>query len=86
MTFWKHAVATAAVLTMAVGLVVFGILMLVVFKTGGVTTAAGEPLEPTVEPLGQLLLGRYLFPFEFASLTLLAALVGAGFLVRRNDR
>jgi NADH-quinone oxidoreductase subunit J len=74
------------ILTSAVGLVVFGILMLVVLKTAWVTQAAGEPLEPTIDRLGQLLLGRYLFPFEFASLTLLAALVGAGFLVRRNDR
>ena len=68
------------------GTVVFAILMVVVGQTTWVETGAQTAPEPTIELLGKLLLGRYLFPFEFASLTLLAALVGAAYLVRRDDR
>ena len=41
----------------------------------------GEP-EPTSAAIGNLLLGKYLIPFEVASVLLLAALVGAVLLVR----
>jgi len=51
------------------------------FKVGGI--AAGEP---TSEGLGRLLLTDYVVPFEFASLLLLVALVGAAYLVRRPGR
>jgi NADH-quinone oxidoreductase subunit J len=68
------------------GAVVFSILVAVVAKTPWVETAANSEPQPTVQALGQLLLGRYLFPFEFVSLTLLAALIGAAYLVRRDDR
>ncbi|MCX7050220.1 MAG: NADH-quinone oxidoreductase subunit J [Candidatus Sumerlaeota bacterium] len=42
-------------------------------------------IEPTTRPLGMALLGKYLLPFEFISITLLAALVGALYLARRQD-
>lgn len=43
-----------------------------------------NPLEPapTAKPLGELLLTRYLVPFEVASVLLLAALIGAMRLAR----
>jgi len=70
--------------TMA-GAVVFAILVVVIH--GAWSGASVEPgSQPTIESLGELLLGRYLFPFEFSSLTLLAALIGAAYLVRRSDR
>ena len=50
------------------------------FKAGAV--AAGEP---TAEGIGKLLLGEYIIAFEFASVLLLMALVGAAFLVRRTQ-
>jgi DNA-binding MurR/RpiR family transcriptional regulator len=50
------------------------------FHVGGV--AAGEP---TSEGIGKLLLTDYAVPFEFASLLLLVAMVGAAYLVRRAD-
>jgi NADH-quinone oxidoreductase subunit J len=66
---------------------VFAILMVVVWQIGlAQYPAVAPPRDSTIESLGQLLLGRYLFPFEFASLTLLAALIGAAYLVRRKDR
>ena len=37
----------------------------------------------TAEGIGKLLLGDYIIPFEFASILLLVALVGAAYLVRR---
>jgi NAD(P)H-quinone oxidoreductase subunit 6 len=40
----------------------------------------------TVESIGQSLLGGYLFPFEVASVVLLAALVAAAILVRKEVR
>ena len=43
----------------------------------------GEP-EPTSAAIGDLLLGKYLIPFELAALLLLAGLVGAVLVVRRS--
>jgi NADH:ubiquinone oxidoreductase subunit 6 (subunit J) len=43
----------------------------------------GEP-EPTSAAIGDLLLGKYLIPFELAALLLLAGLVGAVLIVRRS--
>ena len=47
---------------------------------------APPPPGPTSETLGHLLLGKYMIPFEAASLLLLAALVGAVVIVRRSVR
>lgn len=41
--------------------------------------------EGTTEGLGRLLLGDYIIAFEFASILLLVALVGAAYLVRRQN-
>ncbi len=68
-----------------VGLIVFACLLAAIsesaFSPG--RTAAGEP---TTEALGRLLLGDYIVAFEFASILLLVALVGAAYLVRRTDK
>ncbi len=50
-----------------------------------VAVSLGEP-EPTSAAIGNLLLGKYLIPFEVASILLLAALVGAVLIVRRSVR
>lgn len=42
--------------------------------------------EATTRPLGYMLLQNYLLPFEFASITLLAALIGAAYIVRPKER
>lgn len=39
---------------------------------------------PTTEGIGRLFLGRYLLPFEAASILLLVALIGAAMIVRRK--
>ncbi|MGH2575299.1 MAG: NADH-quinone oxidoreductase subunit J family protein [Ignavibacteria bacterium] len=45
-----------------------------------------EPINPdiTITQIGELILTRYLLPFEIASIVLLVAMVGAAFLARRN--
>ncbi len=48
-------------------------------------TNAAEML-PTVKNLGLLLMTDYLIPFEIVSVLLLAALVGAAFIARREAR
>ena len=50
-----------------------------------VATFPGE-IQPTSAAIGDLLLGKYLIPFEVASLLLLAALVGAVLIVRMSVR
>jgi len=47
-------------------------------------TAPATPAEGTTEGLGKLLLGDYIILFEFASVLLLVALIGAAYLVRRQ--
>ena len=42
------------------------------------------PLNNTVKGLGELLLTKYLLPFEIASIVLLVAIIGAAFLARRH--
>ena len=45
----------------------------------------GRPAgQGTTADIGRLLLGRYIIAFEFASILLLVALVGAAYLVRRD--
>lgn len=45
-----------------------------------------EPMNPetTISQIGELLLTKYLLPFEVASIVLLVAMVGAAFLARRS--
>jgi NADH-quinone oxidoreductase subunit J len=47
-------------------------------------TDAGHALAPTTQAIGSLFMGRYLLPFEAASILLLVALIGAAMIVRRR--
>jgi len=66
-------------------LLIFAVLMTTIaksqFNTGRVP--AGDP---TTVDIGALLIGDYIIAFEFASVLLLVALVGAAYLVRRAER
>jgi NADH-quinone oxidoreductase subunit J len=46
--------------------------------------AASPPLQPTADTLGDLFLNKYLLPFEIASVVLLAALIGAVVVARKE--
>ena len=49
----------------------------------GRSAPAARPAATTRE-IGQLFMGRYLLPFEAASILLLVALMGAAMIVRRK--
>ncbi len=66
------------------GLLVYGVLHYFLFSVSWPTPLM-KPLEPTTAAIGQLLLNKYLLPFEVSSVTLLIALIGAAYLVRRRD-
>ncbi len=65
----------------AVCLVLFGILSYTAVSTPYVVKAQVTYL-PTTAEIGELLMTRYLLPFEAASVLLLAALIGAALLSR----
>ncbi|MBI2346548.1 MAG: NADH-quinone oxidoreductase subunit J [Deltaproteobacteria bacterium] len=44
----------------------------------------GEPVEGTVEAVGELLLSQYIVPFEVTSITLLVAIIGAVTMGKRE--
>lgn len=71
------------------GTLLFGLLFAIFrtdFHDGGRTLATLPDPVPTTAALGRAFLDpdQYLLPFEFVSLFLLTALVGAAFLVRRR--
>ena len=64
-------------------LVLLGLTLLGLFRTDWPQSENLPAPQPTTEAIGDLLLGKYLLPFETASLMLLAALIGALLIVRR---
>jgi len=63
-----------------------GTLLTVFWSTGW--TVVPQPVSPekTAEDIGTMLLTRYLLPFEAASVLLLAALIGAAMIARRDKK
>ena len=62
---------------------IFVIQVAVIFNTPW-HIGSKQSREATVENIGNLLLNEYLLPFEIVSILLLAALMGAALLSRRN--
>lgn len=52
----------------------------------GAYVDAGVPVEGTVKAVGLVLFSRYIFPFEIASVLIMAAIVGAVMLAKRRYR
>jgi NADH-quinone oxidoreductase subunit J len=50
----------------------------------GVAASPQEPAVATTAPLGELLMTRFVLPFEVASIILVVALIGATWTARRN--
>jgi len=69
----------------AVAVVLCIILVATVLKANWRMIAPLPEIKATTASLGRLLLSKYLLPFEFISVTLLIALLGASYLVRRED-
>ena len=70
----------------AAALLVFAALLLGLLRAGGASVPAGSqgPAAAEIAPLARLLFSEYLLPFEALSVLLLAALVGAFVLARRE--
>lgn len=64
-------------------LLVFVLLYKVITGTQWAASIEG-PAQPTTAEFGANLLTNYLFPFEYVSLVLLAAMVGAAILIREH--
>lgn len=61
---------------------VFGVLYKVV--TGVEWKAAAAPAKATTTEIGAHLMTTYIFPFEYVSIVLLAAMIGAAILIRER--
>jgi NADH-quinone oxidoreductase subunit J len=62
---------------------IFGLLTLTAIRTQW-SIGPGRPPAFTTKEIGQLFMGRFLLPFEAASILLLVALMGAAMIVRRK--
>ena len=62
---------------------VFALTMLMISRAVWNETTPGEPL-PTTRSFGKAFLTDYLFPFEFASVLLLVAMMGAALITREK--
>jgi NADH:ubiquinone oxidoreductase subunit 6 (subunit J) len=65
-----------------ISVAIFALIWLVLSKAK--FTEIEQPLVPTTKGLGDLLLTKYLLPFELVSILLLFAMVGAVLLVRKE--
>ena len=66
----------------ATALGVLALLLAVIFRTEWPVVAPPPPA-PTTAPIGAAFMKQYVFPFEFASVVLLVALIGAALIARR---
>lgn len=67
-------------------LIGFIVLLHVIFYTPWPLSPAERAAEPTIRIIGELLLTKYLLPFEVASMLLLIALVGAMVIARGETK
>lgn len=68
----------------AAGSVALGIFLYQVIKSTKWQAFETPATGSAIRPIGELFLGKFLLPFEFVSLVLLAALVGAVILARKE--
>lgn len=88
-----HRIADVKISNRSVGrLPALGILAMIGTFMGRAITSANwhtepvKPIEPTIAKIGNLFLTDYVLPFELASVVLLAALIGAAVLSRKELR
>jgi NADH-quinone oxidoreductase subunit J len=66
--------------------VVAGSLAGLFYSTWGATPNTPETLTSTSQPIGDLLMTKFVLPFEIASVIMLVALIGAAFTARRTRK
>lgn len=82
-------IKTGTILTvpaMILAAIVFGSLAAVFYATWSKVPEQAAVVTSTTRTLGELLMTRFVLPFEVASVILLAALVGAAFMARRTRK
>jgi NADH-quinone oxidoreductase subunit J len=82
-------IKTGTILTvpaMILAAIVFGSLAAVFYATWSQVPEQAAVVTSTTRTLGELLMTRFVLPFEVASVILLAALVGAAFMARRTRK
>jgi NADH-quinone oxidoreductase subunit J len=79
--FFNRQAIWAAPLAVAVAALISVLLI-----SSHLLPAGDKATNPGVERLSELLFNKYVFPFELVSLVLLAAMVGAIVLARREDK
>ena len=71
------------------GMLAVGLLTLIMGQADYLNTlhpaTAPEAMPSTVQPLGKLLMTRYLLPFELVAILLLMALIGATYIAAHQD-
>ena len=80
--FWPGLIAGLGLFAV-LALPLRGAMRGLVFRTEW-PAGADRALEPTTSAIGKLFMGRFLLPFEAASILLLVALMGAAMIVRRR--
>ncbi len=80
----QHSASLGVVVGVSV-LLLAGLVFAIVSNPWIRIAAPAIPQE-TTQSIGRLLLTDYLLAFEFSSVTLLAALIGAAYLVRRREQ
>ena len=80
-----ESVSSNKIIGVLISSFIFTILSIIVIQTKWPVIENSSPGPSTVELIGKLILGKYLLPFELVSILLLAALVGAALLARKNQ-
>lgn len=82
----KHKPAIAKISAVVAAGVLMMVLLMVLKKAAGMplVAATNTPTIGSIKNLGYVLLNEYLFPFEFASVLFLSAMVGAVLLTKRE--
>ena len=68
-----------------IGLAILAVLWKVITGTQWASLGLGE-VQPTTAEIGVNFMTNYIFPFEFVSLVLLAAMIGAAILIRERKQ
>ena len=68
-----------------IGGLVFLLLLLIIYSEKSWNDVSNQGVRETASVIGRLLMTDYLLPFEVTSILLLAALIGAVFIARKDD-
>lgn len=68
-----------------IGGLMFLLLLYIIFSENSWNAASNQGVRETASVIGRLLMTDYLLPFEVTSILLLAALIGAVYIARKDE-